>query len=124
MMAMMAMVLQLSVPLGQGLVASAFANGQDDTAMPLMICSTLGGVSHTLDGQTPQSPDGPSVPCMFCLVSCQMKSASEIVPPSSFLLAPVQQAVVWTHGNKINDVCISKETAVRHCPRAPPSFTG
>ena len=84
---MLAILLQLAVPLGQGLAASAFADGKDGYPNALFVCTAMGGIVQMPYGNGEEPNPDQSRPFSFCLL-CQVRAlqqstltVTQITPP-------------------------------------------
>ncbi len=124
MLGLAAVLFQLAIPLGQGMAFAAYAEANDQAALPpLVICTAMGGTSRIpVDGNTGAPSDQPA-PCAFCLIFCQVRSSCENLLPVAAFAVPIPRTVSWVYTVNFKEILVSERLARRHPPRAPPSFT-
>ncbi len=118
---MVALLLQLAVPLGQGLRAAAFGGGQGEAGKSLVLCMLLSSVSRPAheDGHKPGSE--PGAPADFCPVCLARTLSGNLLAAAPAVLArPVEWAeVAAPTGDRIPDPA---RRQFRRLARAPPSL--
>ena len=118
---MAALLLQLAVPLGQGLTAAAISGGQGEAGKSLVLCTLLSSVSRPAhEGRHEPGPE-PGAPADFCPVClAQTLSGNLLAAAPAVLALPVE----WTEvaaatGDRISD---PDRRQFRRLARAPPTF--
>lgn len=118
----LAVLIQLAVPLGQGIPVPAFAGGSDDNTLTFFVCTAMGKLIETPEKDVPGAPGDQTAPCMSCLVCqiqslCQKRLSGSAVAVSWFL------GLAAFYPKYVHNVRVSGWDPYRHPPRAPPSFT-
>ncbi|MDP6405896.1 MAG: hypothetical protein QF797_11880 [Alphaproteobacteria bacterium] len=116
-----ALLLQLAVPLGQGLTAAAFGTGQGEARASLVLCTLLSTVSNSAQesGQKPQPDPGRAADfCPVCLARTLSGSLLAAAPVALALPVDWLQIPLAAAGRTL----VAGRTPTDRLARAPPQL--